>query len=394
VQLGNHLGNVLTTITDRKFGVSSNGTTVDYFEPDMLSGTDYYAFGSAMRVAGEGAYRFGFNGKEMSNEIKGGVGNNYTAEFWEYDPRIGRRWNLDPRPMVGVSEYSAFNNNPILHSDPLGDTTSRPSWAEKGPINLSKYKAGSLPYKGSILNKADAAVNNWVLAPIGNLVIDAIDAIGNPATSIYDIGQGIGNGYKALGEWSSNNPDLLGGVMSGLGSGYNYAKENYNNPDAHLQVASQFWGLFGGSALAPKINIASRSSISFYTVQGEADAARLLSGGHPWPSSPTRAHLGEGVYSWGNLADAQNYLSIQTKFNPDVKLSVLKFSMKSSQFTKLRSFQIPLDDAAANAWLGKHSRLYGTGTPHNYQYIQGNTNIGTEHYFSSEIFPLLKFKKK
>jgi YD repeat-containing protein len=63
-ELTNHLGNVLTTITDRKFGVSSNGSLIDYFEPDMLSGTDYYAFGSPMKVAGEGAYRYGFNGQK------------------------------------------------------------------------------------------------------------------------------------------------------------------------------------------------------------------------------------------------------------------------------------------------------------------------------------------
>ncbi|PZR02301.1 MAG: hypothetical protein DI539_27775, partial [Flavobacterium psychrophilum] len=67
-------------------------------------------------------YRFGFNGQEMSNEIKG-FGNSYTAQFWEYDSRVGRRWNLDPRPTVGLSPYATFNNNPISFSDPLGDTT-------------------------------------------------------------------------------------------------------------------------------------------------------------------------------------------------------------------------------------------------------------------------------
>src|SRR6478736_3791665 len=47
-----------------------------------------------------GRYRYGFNGQEMSNEIKG-VGNSYTAEFWEYDPRLGRRWNVDPMTNPG-----------------------------------------------------------------------------------------------------------------------------------------------------------------------------------------------------------------------------------------------------------------------------------------------------
>ena len=66
-------------------------------------------------------YRYGFNSQENDDEAKG-YGNVMGAEFWEYDTRIGRRWNIDPKPMTGVSPYSAFNNNPILFSDPLGDT--------------------------------------------------------------------------------------------------------------------------------------------------------------------------------------------------------------------------------------------------------------------------------
>ncbi len=42
--------------------------------------------------AGSG-YRFGFNGQERSTEIND---NSFTAEFWQYDARIGRRWNVDP----------------------------------------------------------------------------------------------------------------------------------------------------------------------------------------------------------------------------------------------------------------------------------------------------------
>lgn len=42
-------------------------------------------------------YRFGFNGQEMINDVKA-LGNSYTAEFWEYDSRMGRRYNLDPKP--------------------------------------------------------------------------------------------------------------------------------------------------------------------------------------------------------------------------------------------------------------------------------------------------------
>lgn len=41
--------------------------------------------------------------------------------FWEYDTRLGRRWNLDPKPTIGVSDYACFNDNPIQFSDVNGD---------------------------------------------------------------------------------------------------------------------------------------------------------------------------------------------------------------------------------------------------------------------------------
>ena len=123
-ELSNHLGNVLITLSDRKFGVSSGGSLIDYYEPDMLSGNDYYPFGMLSRVATSYTgthYRFGFNGHEHHSEIKGWQ-NMTHAKYWEYDVRIGRRWNLDPRPTVGLSAYGAFANNPIWFSDVKGDT--------------------------------------------------------------------------------------------------------------------------------------------------------------------------------------------------------------------------------------------------------------------------------
>jgi RHS repeat-associated protein len=77
--------------------------------------------GSGGVVSDVSSYRYGFNGQE--HDVDNGNGDDdYTAEYWEYDSRIGRRWNLDPKPTVGVSMYSAFGGNPIWHSDPLGDT--------------------------------------------------------------------------------------------------------------------------------------------------------------------------------------------------------------------------------------------------------------------------------
>src|SRR5690625_1819381 len=67
------------------------------------------------------AYRYGYNTQERVDEVSG-KGNHYTAEFWEYSPRLGRRWNRDPKSNPSISNYAAFANNPIFYSDPYGDT--------------------------------------------------------------------------------------------------------------------------------------------------------------------------------------------------------------------------------------------------------------------------------
>jgi hypothetical protein len=87
------------------------------------------------RGAGGVSYRYGFNGQEAGHEIKG-IGNSYTAEFWEYDSRIGKRWNLDVVEKAWVSGYSTLGNNPLVMIDPDGadwyrnNTTKEAMWFE------------------------------------------------------------------------------------------------------------------------------------------------------------------------------------------------------------------------------------------------------------------------
>jgi hypothetical protein len=49
-----------------------------------------------------------------------GEGKSYTAEFWQYDSRLGRRWNLDPVIKPSLSTFSTFANNPIIYKDFFG----------------------------------------------------------------------------------------------------------------------------------------------------------------------------------------------------------------------------------------------------------------------------------
>jgi hypothetical protein len=85
------------------------------FSPPILScSTENFCFHV-------GDYSFGFNGQEKEKQITG-ENTHTSAEFWMYDARLGRRWQLDPKPDPSLSFYSVLRNSPLLFNDPLGDT--------------------------------------------------------------------------------------------------------------------------------------------------------------------------------------------------------------------------------------------------------------------------------
>lgn len=68
-------------------------------------------------------YRFGFNGKEKDDEVKGN-GNSLDFHARIYDPRLGRWLTIDPKAgkYPYNSPYVGFGNNPIYYIDPAGET--------------------------------------------------------------------------------------------------------------------------------------------------------------------------------------------------------------------------------------------------------------------------------
>ena len=114
-ELSNHLGNVVSVITnEKKPNNLDSDQNIDYFSPVIASSVTYWPFGYPLKTENPQAYRFGFNGMEKDPEITGQEGSHYTALFWQYDSRIGRRWNLDPVTYSWQSSYTAFNNNPVF----------------------------------------------------------------------------------------------------------------------------------------------------------------------------------------------------------------------------------------------------------------------------------------
>ncbi len=92
----------------------------------LLEETHYYPFGLTMLGISSKALnntptnKYKFNGIEQNDDFDL---NMYDAFYRNLDPQIGRFWQIDPKPIEMVSPYAAMLNNPILFSDPLGDTT-------------------------------------------------------------------------------------------------------------------------------------------------------------------------------------------------------------------------------------------------------------------------------
>ncbi|WP_378187730.1 RHS repeat domain-containing protein [Aquimarina sp. W85] len=101
------------TITMIGGGVTNNSIT---FVPDVLSYSDYYPFGMLLpnRHGNSGDYRYGFQGQEMDNELKG-EGNSINYKYRLHDPRVGRFFAVDPL----ATTYSwnspyAFSENRVI----------------------------------------------------------------------------------------------------------------------------------------------------------------------------------------------------------------------------------------------------------------------------------------
>ncbi|MBC7510216.1 MAG: hypothetical protein H7320_15950, partial [Ferruginibacter sp.] len=120
------------------FEVNFASTTGDIFEARILeqpaTSPGGNTFGGGTWSDGEGGvYRYGFNGQEKSDDVTVG---NTTAEYWEYDSRIGRRWNVEPliNKYPYLSSYVALANTPVNVKDPDG----------KDVIFVNGYRAGGM----------------------------------------------------------------------------------------------------------------------------------------------------------------------------------------------------------------------------------------------------------
>ena len=95
--------------------------------------------------------------------------------FWQYNPRLGRRWNIDPLKYPWQSSFVPFDNSPIWKTDFLGLFGSRPEARKyrknnniKGRIRIGQNGFYSIDNKksGFSVYKDDKSGKVWKAALI------------------------------------------------------------------------------------------------------------------------------------------------------------------------------------------------------------------------------------
>ncbi|MBL4707002.1 MAG: hypothetical protein JKY48_00990 [Flavobacteriales bacterium] len=163
-ELSDHRSNVQEVISDRKIAIDDGNGDVDYFLTDVQSYADYYPFGMQMpeRYGRANKYRYGFQGQERDDEIKGD-GNSVNYKYRMHDPRLGRFFAVDPLApeYPHYTPYQFSGNKLISHVELEG--------LEESPVNVKSLlmnpwkSAWSLSKVGfSEVVKFGEAADKWV----------------------------------------------------------------------------------------------------------------------------------------------------------------------------------------------------------------------------------------
>ena len=124
---------------------------------DVLSYNDYYPFGYALpgRSASSSNYRYGFQGQEKDDEIKGeGLSVNYKHRM--HDPRVGRFFAVDPlfKKYAYYSPY-VFSGNRVI--DAIDLEGSQPK--QKRQSNTTVVDNVTVTKNGAIVDKVEKLIS-------------------------------------------------------------------------------------------------------------------------------------------------------------------------------------------------------------------------------------------
>ena len=363
----------------------------------------------------DASYRFGFNGKEADRDGAWGQKVHYDYGFRIYDPSIARFLSVDPltKDYPWYTPYQFAGNMPIWAIDldglePYIVTGDSPDEEIKSSVTEQNVPLVTASRTSAARDNTSVSGHN----------LDAFSEVQstrsrNPDNfwkfrtggfTSYSTTNEVYQGARYSNESFANQ--LLRGsfgeqhAVSFMQYDVTAAMGDFNDKfELGVSILTAPMGL-GGGGLISRFTTTLQTGYSrlffhrFYSVQGGRDAARLLSGGKPWPISPNRAHFGAGLYTWKNVSSATKYKTALSKMGY-TDLHIMTIRISKLNYGKLNKFDITkLSDNAANAWLNKHSSLFGKGLPHGYNHIIRKTGLNAnEYYFSKDIFPSLKVSK-
>jgi RHS repeat-associated protein len=263
-ELKDHLGNVRVVVSDKKMSDIVSGLPED-FRAEVLTMRDHYAFGMDLPGAvftGSSGYRYGFNGMERDDEVKGS-GMSYDFGARVYDPRVGRWWSCDPKEKKypSISGYVFVANTPIMAIDPNGEeiylvygkrkyrydgknlipqngrfgkmSESEMKWLSETRTNLNLIKNDDI-YAKSIIEflttsekkvRIEASNRNYTMNSSGELeeLYDAVARIEYDPSKKEITDQTFPNGSSFEGDWNTRDPRV--GLADELYSAYSIVTE-------------------------------------------------------------------------------------------------------------------------------------------------------------------------
>lgn len=101
-----------------------------------------------------------------------------TAEYWQYDARVGRRWGIDLIHTARESPYLAIGSNPVYYKDLLGNFKTRfGAWLHSvwkgGHVGKNKYGEFFVS-KTSSSSSSDGDVSVKVLLLMGMVEVGIV----------------------------------------------------------------------------------------------------------------------------------------------------------------------------------------------------------------------------